>query len=380
MRILAVGGGSGGHVTPVAAIVKHLKQKQPSSDIRFWTDRSFFGQARAIMNNVDKSIRVRTVISGKLRRYHHLTRIQHILSPVLVAQNIRDGFFVLVGILQSFVMLIVWRPDVIFTKGGYVCMPVGIAAAILRIPLVIHDSDAHPGLTNRVLAKWASVIATGAPLEYYAYPSSRSVYVGIPIDESFRPYTEAEKAQAKRELSCDADRKLIVITGGGLGAMRINTTVLRELKRLEKLGDVLLITGEANYAEISVLAPKSKHIHIVPFVSSGMAQILGASDVVIARAGATTILELAAVGTPTILIPNAQLTGGHQVKNAAVYRDAVVILDEETMLSDERALEVRIRDIFTNSRQTQEMTERFRRFARPHATEDMASIILKAAK
>ena len=88
-------------------------------------------------------------------------------------------FFVGCGFVQSLVKLLIWRPDVVFTKGGFVCLPVGLSAKILGIPLVIHDSDAHPGLTNRILAKWAKSIGTGAPLKHYPYPAAITRYVGI---------------------------------------------------------------------------------------------------------------------------------------------------------------------------------------------------------
>ncbi|HZJ34543.1 MAG TPA: glycosyltransferase, partial [Candidatus Angelobacter sp.] len=151
MKILAVGGGSGGHVTPVVAVLRELRRAHPKAEIQFWCDNKFAVQAREIMSNFDAKIPVYTIIAGKLRRYHHLSAMRQLLWPSLVLSNIRDSFLVVVGFLQSVVKLITWRPDVVFTKGGYVCLPVGIAARILRIPLVIHDSDAHPGLTNRIL-------------------------------------------------------------------------------------------------------------------------------------------------------------------------------------------------------------------------------------
>lgn len=333
------------------------------------------------MHGVEPGMRIARIISGKLRRYHHLTVWQHLFWPRLMLLNIRDGFKVLVGIVQSLVKLIFWRPDVIFTKGGYVCMPVGIAAGILRIPLVIHDSDAHPGLTNRVLAKWACVIATGAPLEFYPYPKAISTYVGIPIDPSFVPLTARQKAQAKKDLGFEADRPLIVITGGGLGATRINDAVVREIYSLEKLGSVLLITGAGNYDEMHTILPPSKHLRVEAFITEGMAAIVGAADAVIARAGATTILELAAVGAPTILVPNAKLTGGHQVKNAEVYAHAhaVKILDEQTMLDDDKALTHAVRDLLESPEAVAQMTKNFRSFARPDATTVMAQMIIEAA-
>ena len=148
-KILAVGGGSGGHVTPVVAVLRELKSQDPSIEVRFWCDNTFGRQAKSIVGYYDPEVRVDTIISGKLRRYHHLTFLQHLTIPSVLWPNLRDGVLVVAGVVQSVNKLLIWRPDVVFTKGGYVCLPVGWAARFLRIPLVIHDSDAHPGLTNR---------------------------------------------------------------------------------------------------------------------------------------------------------------------------------------------------------------------------------------
>ena len=173
-----MGGGSGGHVTPVVAVLKELRALEPEAELRFWCDTAFASQAASIVGTFDETIPVETILSGKLRRYHHLTLWQHIMWPSLMWQNLKDVFKVAGGFFQSVAKLIMWRPDVVFTKGGFVCLPVGLAAKLLGIPLVIHDSDAHPGLTNRILSRWATAIATGAPLEYYDYPVSKATYVG----------------------------------------------------------------------------------------------------------------------------------------------------------------------------------------------------------
>ena len=307
--------------------------------------------------------------------------MQQLMWTQLVLLNLRDSFLVLMGFIQSLGMLILWRPDVVFTKGGYVCLPVGLAARILHIPLVIHDSDAHPGLTNRILAKWASAIATGAPLEYYSYPKAISRYIGIPISSDFHPFTDSERVQARRQWGISADSKLIAITGGGLGAKRINDTVAEALDDLLKLGTVVLIAGAAQYDELRSLTPvNNEHFQLHAFVSSGMAELLGAADVVLARAGATTILELAALEKPTILIPNAKLTGGHQLKNAAVYADAgaVKILNEDEMVDDTTLLVEAVKEVLSSPNDAKAMARRFSKFARPNAANDMADMIISA--
>jgi len=383
MKILAVGGGSGGHVTPVVAVLRELRRAQPTAEIRFWCDKKFAVQASEILGHFDKNIPVQTIQAGKLRRYHHLTVLRQLLWPSLVLRNFRDIFLVAAGFMQSIVKLTIWRPDVVFTKGGYVCLPVGIAAHLLHIPLVVHDSDAHPGLTNRILARWATAIATGAPLEYYPYPAAISRYVGIPVASEFHEFSKQERHAAKDKWGIKSDRPLIVVTGGGLGASRINDAVTLALSDLLKLGSLILISGNGQYDELrSITPPNDDNFQLHSFVTKDMALLLGAADVVVARAGATTIIELAALVRPTILIPNAKLTGGHQMKNAAVYvkAHAAVVVDEDEMVKDPLILVSAVQDVLSNSEQSNKMAKIFSTFSRPNAARDVADMIISSAK
>lgn len=335
------------------------------------------------MEAADSSIKVERIVAGKLRRYHHLTVWQQLTWPSLVLTNVRDSLLVVAGVVQSIIKLVLWRPDVVFTKGGFVCLPVGFAAHLLRIPLVIHDSDAHPGLTNRILSRWATTIATGAPLEYYDYNPERAHYIGIPINRLFRPLNASEQAAAKAKWGVPIDRPLIVVTGGGLGAQRLNLAIVEHLSKFKDLGSYILVTGADNYEATKELTPSvdPSQLQLRPFVTD-MPSLLGAADVVVARAGATTILELAALKKPTILVPNGKLTGGHQLKNAAVYsqKNAVKIVDEHDLERSPESLATAIKDILDHPDQTKQMTERFHEFSRPDAAHDMAELILKAQK
>lgn len=362
-------------------MLKELRTQHPRAELRFWADKHFGNQAKAIVHKYDELIPVDTIISGKLRRYHHLSLMQHILWPSLMWHNFIDGFKVLAGTVQSFGKLVAWRPDVIFTKGGFVCLPVGFAARVLRIPLVIHDSDAHPGLTNRILAKWATKIATGAPLEYYNYPADRSVYVGIPISEAFHPYSASEQHEAKKEWNVSLTKPLVVITGGGLGAKRLNNVVMQALPELSDTA-VVLVAGAGHYEELKDTAPKnSPNFQLHAFVDK-MPSLLGAADVVVTRAGATTILELAALAKPTVLVPNGTLTGGHQLKNAAVYSEAqvAIVLDEPTIAAEPSLLIKAIKSYLKDQKTTTAMTKRFHKFAKPNAAKDTAKLILSARR
>lgn len=363
-------------------MLKELRARHPRVVLRFWVDTKFAPQAKSIISTFDEKIRVDTIVAGKFRRYHHLTLMQHLLWPSLVMQNMGDAFKVGVGIIQSFFKLLVWRPDVIFMKGGYVCLPVGVAAHILRIPMVIHDSDAHPGLTNRVLSRWAKRIATGAPLEYYSYPRNITTYVGIPINEAFKPYTKNQQWDMKQQWGVNPEQPLLVVTGGGLGAKRLNDTVLRVVDKLQKTVSVILVAGAGQYDELRALHPKdTETFRLYPFISN-MHELLGAADIVVARAGATTILELAALAKPTILVPNGSLTGGHQLKNAAVYGEAqaAIVLEEHSIMENPDILVKAVNGYLKDTRMTAAMTKQFATFAKPNAAKDMATLILSARR
>jgi UDP-N-acetylglucosamine--N-acetylmuramyl-(pentapeptide) pyrophosphoryl-undecaprenol N-acetylglucosamine transferase len=272
---------------------------------------------------------------------------------------------------------------VVFTKGGYVCLPVGLAAKILRIKLVIHDSDAHPGLTNRVLGKFADFIGTGAPLKYYNYSKTKSAYVGIPVSDEYRVFSSSEKKSARERWGLSANFPLTVVTGGGLGASRINDAIIEKLDDLLKFTSVVLITGTGLYDDArSLTPPNSERFQLHAFVASDLASLLGASDVVVTRAGATTTLELAALKKPTIMVPNGKLTGGHQLKNAAVYleKHAVRVVDDNLIVNRPELLVEAISELIDHPVQARDMAERFYEFSRPDAAQKMANAIIEMAK
>ncbi len=371
-------------MTPVVAVLREIHATHPSSEIRFWCDRKFAPQAKRIVGAYSEDVKIDTIFAGKLRRYQHLTALQHLTIPSVIFPNILDFMLVVLGTVQSVIKLFVWRPDVVFTKGGYVCLPVGWAARLLRIPLVIHDSDAHPGLTNRLLARHADAIATGAPLEYYKYPASKSTYVGIPIGEAFHPYSAAERYDLKKSIDIDPDYPLTVVTGGGLGAKLLNDEIALHLHEILKYTSVILVSGADQYDELRALTPQNDaRFQLHAFVSNGMAELLAAADVVVSRAGATTLLELAALAKPTILVPNARLTGGHQTKNAKVYSDkgAVIVVDDRQFGSEDSSVLVdAIKTVISDDKTQRALAKNIHTFARPDAAKDMAQLIIKSAK
>lgn len=330
----------------------------------------------------DSEIPVMSVSAGKLRRYNHLNFWQHLTLPAVVFPNIRDTFLIIGGFFQSFWQLIRWRPDVIFLKGGFVCLPVGLAARVLNIPFVIHDSDAHPGLTNRILAPYAKKIATGAPLKYYNYPKEKSQYVGIPVSDGFTLLSNTQQLAAKERWGIEKNKPLVVITGGGLGAKRINQAVIKARAKLEKLVHIVLIAGQDDYEVLKNDNVDTENFTLYDFISSDMSGLLGAADVVVTRAGATSLLELAALHKPTILVPNARLTGGHQLKNAKVYQDegAVVIIDEQEMEQDTDVLIKAISSIIKSQKTQETLSSNIGKFAKPNAASEVAQMVIEVGK
>ncbi len=381
LRVLAVGGGSGGHVTPVVAVIGELQAQYPSVEIRFWCDSHFAPQAKSIIAKSYPDIPVQTVLAGKFRRYSHLTKLQHLTIPSVVFPNIRDAFLVAGGVVQSVFRMIAWRPDVVFAKGGYVCLPVGWAAWLLRVPLVIHDSDAHPGLTNRLLAPVAKRIGTGVPLEHYDYPVSKSAYVGVPISEGYVRLSAERKARAKTQLGFDAERSLVVCVGGGLGSKKLNDVIARHLSQLLPITNVVLVSGAAQYDELRSLTPENDDRFVLKdFVSQGMPELLGAADVVISRAGATFLLELAALAAPTIMVPGKQMV--HQLKHAEVYANShsVLLLDEDRFENpDDTTLVDAVKKLLTDEELRHTLATNLHKQARPHAARDMAAMIIRAS-
>lgn len=363
------------------AVINQLAVSHKNSDIRFWCDRGYYRQASSLIKQTPVKVKVSTIYAGKLRRYHGSSFWQNLRDIPTIIHNIFDILLVIVGFLQSLIKLLVWRPKVIFLKGGFVCLPVGFAAYCLRIPMVIHDSDAHPGLTNRLLAPLATFIATGVPLQYYSYPLEKSYYFGIPIGSGARRYSTTEKNQIKKLYGLSKDMPLVVVTGGGIGAKRINEAMVAIAPKLITQASVVHLSGASQYEGLRDRLPKNANYKLISFLSKGMIELVGAADVVVSRAGASAMAELAAVGASVVVVPNGQLVGGHQLKNARIYSDAhaVELADEIEFGRDPAILLRQIIDLLNNDPKREQLGKNLYKFAHPNAAKKVAELIERAA-
>ena len=389
MKILVVGGGSGGHVTPVLAVAREILKIRPRAKIEFWTDKKYYKNARKIAVENGMDLRIRKVVAGKLRRYTNFTFVSYLQHFDVVLKNIRDVFKNIFGFFQSFFRLLVNRPDAIFFKGGYVCLPVGTAAKFLKIPYVIHDSDAAPGLTNRLLSKRATKIATGMPLEYYSYPADKAEWTGIPTSDEFKPVSATRQKALKKELGFDPEKPLLVVTGGSLGAEHINVAIREILPSLLKNTSVMLVAGRERYPEMMDLKEYevwedgvlTTNFRMIKF-SSEMHKLFGAADIVVSRAGASTMTELSSMAKTVIMVPNEKLPGYHQVKNAKAYEKAhaVVVVEDSEMYEKPEKLLNAIRKLMKDPEQCAELAKNLRGFVKDNAAENLANTVISVAK
>lgn len=281
-----------------------------------------------------------------------------------------------IGLVQSLRLLAAIRPDVVFTKGGFVCVPVGLAAAVLKIPLVVHDSDTLPGLTNRLLARYATIIATGASLEHYNYPAAKSHYVGIPVKPAFKPADTHQRASLKAKLGYAPDLPLVLVTGGGTGAANINRLIAAGAERLVERAQVVHLTGPGKSAAIG---KRLAGYHVLEFIDATMADTVRAADVVVTRAGATTLLELAAAGAACIIVPNRLLVGGHQITNAEPFAKAAEVLDERQFKHKPNLLTDAILELLADPKRQAAYRTAIQSLARPAAARDLAALLREAA-
>lgn len=387
MTIVVTGGGSGGHITPILAVARELKQLRPDTRIVYISQTGDkLDDIPAQDGNIDEIHHVR---AGKFRRYHG-EGWQQLLDFETMRLNLRDAVFILVGLWQSFWLLRRIKPAIIFTRGSFVSVPVCLSAALLRVPYVTHDSDAIPSLTNRLIARWAAVHAVAQPEELYPYPIDKTVAVGVPISGEYRKVDPQLRAQYKDEVNLKGYEHVLLVTGGGHGAQRLNTAVVEnapELLRQYPGLAIVHLTGRIHEKAVSAAYDAAlpgrdarSRVIVKGFVTD-MYRYTGAANIVIARGGATNLAELAVQAKTCIIVPNPQLTGGHQLKNtAALKRQGAIIEMTEDQIQQELRLASVIADLLDHPDKAEALSREFYNFASPDAARKIAEILFTKAR
>lgn len=380
MTILLVGGGSGGHITPLLAVAHELKKQRPDTKLIYIGERG--GQFKDIASQHKDIDQAYEVSAGKFRRYHGESWLRRLLDVRTNVLNIRDGFRLLRGIGQAKRLLRKLKPELVFIKGGFVGVPVGKACAKLGVPYVIHDSDTVPGLANRLIAKQAALIAVGMPKSFYPYPADRMREVGIPVTADYVPVTAALQQQYRVTLDLPQDAKIVLVTGGSLGAQRLNGYVHRIAEQLllnEPRTILIHQVGQGNLALYKTFPAELQARIITHEYIDTMYLYSGAADVVVTRAGATAIAELAVQGRATLLVPSPFLTGGHQLVNAQRLAEvgAVEMVSETVLEEDPVALLTGITALLEDSKHRQQLSSALQALGHPRAAAELAQLLLQ---
>lgn len=368
LRIALTGGGTGGHLFPLIAVAKELKNISVERgiydlDIRFYgpktTDESLY------LVLADENIKFESIMSGKLRRYFSL-------------QNPVDFIKLIFGIFQAQWKLFKFMPDVIFSKGGYGSLPIVIVGWIFGIPIIIHESDSIPGLVNKLSSKFSKRIAIAFPSAIKYFNSSKVAISGNPTREDLRAGSIEE---AKKIFNLKADKQLLLIIGGSQGARAINDLVMTIIGDLLLRYEVILICGEKNYKDLhneslARLKPgQTEYFHLFPFLGLELKHAFAAANLIISRAGSGSIFEIASMGKPSILIPLPNSAQDHQAENAYEYsKFGATIVIEQQNLTPHLFLD-NISRILNSEELINKMSQNALKFSTPQAARKIAEEI-----
>ena len=342
-RVLFTGGGTAGHVTPNIALLEAAIDKS-------W-DVAYVGSTAGIEREMIGALGIPyyAVASGKLRRYFSW-------------QNFIDPFFILWGMLQSLVLCLRLRPDVVFSKGGFVAVPLVVAAWLLRVPVISHESDVTPGLANRLTYPFCRKICVTFEATKRYLPGGKVNVTGTPVRQSL---VAGDAAAGLKFLGFSGEKPVLLVFGGSLGAAAINSQTRRALPGLLQAFDVVHVVGNGNLEASIEQSGSVKHYVQKEFIGEQFGHVLAAAAVVVSRAGANSLYELLMARKPHLLIPLGKAASrGDQLDNARVFADLGFsrVLYEEALTGDGKSEDVfvdTVRDVLAHS---EEITARLQSF------------------
>jgi len=370
-RVVFTGGGSGGHVYPLIAVAEALQKKVLALNAP--TEFIYMGPKDAYSALLEsRGMTCVVIASGKLRRYFS-------------AENILDVPKFFIGFIQALFELYFMMPDVIFSKGGTGALPVVVAGWFYRIPVVIHESDAQPGLTNLASSRFAKKIFVSFPRATQFFNKNKVEISGPPVRAELLE-GRTTKELAKETLGFDAKAPLLLVIGGSQGSVRINEFILENLAAIIPLTQVLHQTGVANFLEAQKLSraalidgTTASRYHAVDYFNDNIAAALAAADVCVARAGSGTIFELASFAIPSILIPLGEAANDHQRVNAYEFSKdgGATVIDESNLLPGIFLNQLKI--LLDNADARAKMGEMAGKFFAPGGADHIADAIITMA-
>ncbi|AZU61432.1 undecaprenyldiphospho-muramoylpentapeptide beta-N-acetylglucosaminyltransferase [Neobacillus mesonae] len=363
MKIAVSGGGTGGHIYPALALIREIQKLDKEAEFLYIGTQNGLESKLVPRENIPfKSI----YITGFKRK--------------LSFDNIKTIFRFLKGVKDSKKYLKEFKPDVVIGTGGYVCGPVVYAAAKLGIPTIIHEQNSVPGLTNKFLSRYVNKIAICFDEAKQFFPANKTVFTGNP-----RASEVLGKDGIKGRLSAglSTTKPAVLIFGGSRGARPINEAVVKGFTEFSgKPYQVLYVTGDAHFEDVkkeAELVGNPDNVVIKPFIHN-MPEILAGMDLVVSRAGATTLAELTSLGIPSILIPSPYVTNNHQEKNARSLSDhgAAELLLEKDLTSN--TLIGHIDRIMLNKQTNEEMKLQSKKMGVPDSASRLYKVIEQLIK
>jgi UDP-N-acetylglucosamine--N-acetylmuramyl-(pentapeptide) pyrophosphoryl-undecaprenol N-acetylglucosamine transferase len=374
--IVLTGGGTGGHITPILAVAHELKRQDPSLRTIYIGERhGKFKELTASHEAIDETYEI---WAGKFRRYHGESWLKRLVDIRTNLLNIRDVFLFGIGTIQSWFLLKKLKPTTVFLKGGFVGVPVGLAAAMQKRQFVTHDSDALPGLANRIVSRWAQTHAVALNPDMYQYPKSKTVQVGVLVEPHFKLVTAGDQTHMKEKLKIPPSATLLLVTGGSSGATNINKAIKQIAPQLLDRYTDLYIVHQAGKGKAGIYDGYShERLTVIEFMRP-MYVYTGAADIVVARASGNTLAELGTQAKAVIVAPNPLLTGGHQLKNADALQavDAALVVPETARNTDSEALHAAISELMDNPTRRQELASNLHKVTLTDAAEKLAKLLL----
>lgn len=307
LRVLLAGGGSGGSATPVLAVAQALRRAVEQVEFLYVGTR---GGPEADLAAAE-GLPYAGVATGKLRRYWDV-------------QNVIDPARVLLGIAQSYALVRRFKPRLAFAAGGFGALPPMVAARFGGARTLIHQQDVEPGLANRLLVPCAERVTVSLPSSLAHFPRSRSVVTGNPVRQAV---LHADAQHGFAALQLDPGVPLVLVTGGGTGALALNRLVAAAAPRLVQAAQVVHLTGRGRGVPLQTDSPRYRALE---FLTDDMPHVLAAATVVVTRAGMGTLSELAALRKPALVVP---MPGSHQWANARAFArlGAIEVADQEAL-------------------------------------------------
>ena len=372
MKFVLTCGGTAGHINPAIAVAQRLRELLPDCEILF-----LGAEGKMEMDLVPRDgFAIRPLRVTNLSRGHHLADVGHNIATM---KNVIESGHEARRILKEF------RPDAVLGTGGYVCYPVLHEASRLGIPTLLHESNAVPGLTTKLLSEHVSCVFIGynESRQYYGKVSDLRVS-GTPVRGAFGRYT---KERAKAELGIPADMPLVVSMWGSLGSGHMNETLVNMLPLMRNQRDFYLIhaTGSHYHRDVTKkleeagVSPRDCNADVREYIFDS-ARVLAAADLVLCRAGASTLAELSSMGKPALIVPSPNVTNHHQEKNARLVEragGARVLLEGEF---DAGSFLAEIRNLLSDAAGLQNMSASMRGLSVPDALDRIVDAVLEYAR